>query len=233
MTSRDPRHLIKKGAKVAAQANAACAAWAMLLPEAADGLLSEAEQMALEAHLAVCPSCMEELAEAQRGLAWLTVLKEQTPKPPGHLLANILAQTTGMAEAGVMMPPPQPQPAYAHGQPGFGSPKGPETWDSTPQPAPSLTERLQDVWAGMRQPRLAMTGAMAFFSICLTLNLLGVSVSRLDAQTLRGGGLHRTVADTGATIVRSIQGIRLVYRVESRVTEMRAQADNPAAATSH
>ena len=86
-------------------------------------------------------------------------------------------------------------------------------------------------WAALVQPRLAMTGAMAFFSICVTLNLLGVSVDQLNAQTLRSGGLHRTVADTGASLIRSIQGLRVVYRVESRVSEMRAQMDDQNAAS--
>ena len=71
-----------------------------------------------------------------------------------------------------------------------------------------------------------MTGAMAFFSICVTLNLLGVSVDQLNAESLRSGSLHRTVTDTGASLARSIQGLRVVYRVESRVSEMRAQMED-------
>jgi hypothetical protein len=87
----------------------------------------------------------------------------------------------------------------------------------------------QGVWASLTQPRLAMTGAMAFFSICLTLNLLGVSVADLNAQTLYKGGLQRSVADTGASLLRSFQGLRTVYRVESHVSEMRAQMNGPEA----
>jgi anti-sigma factor RsiW len=214
-----------KPAKQPAGSNPGCAAWAMLLPDAADGLLNDAEQAALDQHLSACGGCAQELAEAQRGLAWLTVLKDQSPEPPSHLLANILAQTTGVSEAGVALPPLAAVPL-----------------------TPSLTEELSESlpvwppsqsgirgwfgldtesWSGLLQPRLAMTGAMAFFSICLTLNLLGVSVRQLDAQTLRGEGIQRTVSSTGATLVRSIEGLRTVYRVESRVNEMRAQMDGP------
>lgn len=71
------------------------------------------------------------------------------------------------------------------------------------------------------QPRLAMTSAMAFFSICLTLNLLGFSFHSVRAEALRPAGIQRTVSDTSATLVRSFEGIRVVYQVESRVNEWR------------
>jgi hypothetical protein len=213
------RMYVKKSARLE---NDPCAGWALLLPDAADGLLSATEQTALNRHLAVCPRCSGELAEAQRGLAWLTVLREQIPEPPASLLTNILAQTTGAAEAGETAPEFVPSyapalPRYAFASSGLGP------W----------SERLRSwlgfeegAWSSLMQPRLAMTGAMAFFSICLTLNLTGFSVKQLDAQTLRKGGIHRTVAETGASVVRSIEGIRMVYRVQSRVNEMRAQNDN-------
>ncbi|HLI75308.1 MAG TPA: zf-HC2 domain-containing protein [Acidobacteriaceae bacterium] len=207
--------------------SSACSPWAVLLPDAAEGLLSDAEQRALDQHLAGCVACSEELACAQRGLAWLTVLKDQVPEPPVNLLAKILAETTGAAEVGVMLPPltvvaaptalPVAEPAA-----GWNQAPGLQRWFGFGQSA----------WASLIQPRLAMTGAMAFFSICLTLNLLGVSVSRIDGQTFRNGGIHRTVADTGASLVRSIEGLRMVYRVESRVSEMRAQMDGPDDTTS-
>lgn len=218
------------GARVTKSARnaSACAPWAMLLPDAADGLLSDAEQRALDQHLSGCVGCTEELAEAQRGLAWLTVLKDQTPEPPPNMLASILAQTTGYAEAGVSLPPlahiPEVQPLPVV--------PAPQNWEGTGSGWRGWMGLGRDGWAALVQPRLAMTGAMAFFSICLTLNLLGVSVDQLNAQSLRKGGLHRTVADTGASLVRSIQGLRVVYRVESRVSEMRAQMDDPDAASS-
>lgn len=212
-----------------------CAAWAMLLPDAAEGLLSEPEQRALEQHLSGCAACSEELAEAQRGLAWLTVLKDQTPEPPSTLLSTILAQTTGMPEAGVFLPPLPVTPESATIAPEpllpganvFGpAPAGLRSWRE-------FGQGLEGLWAGLLQPRLAMTAAMAFFSICVTLNLLGFSVRQLDAQTLRSGGLHRTVADTSASLVRSIEGLRVVYRVESHVNEMRAQMDDTETAPDH
>ncbi len=199
----------------------ACAPWAMLLPDAAEGLLSEGEQRALDGHLAVCSGCSEELAAAQRGLAWLTVLKDAAPEPPKHLLANILAQTTAMAETGVRLPELLPYVVPVGGAAGHATP-GEWGWMQAGTTLRGWLRGDEGTWSSLLQPRLAITGAMAFFSICITLNLLGISVNQLDAQTFRKGGLHRTVTNTGATIVRSLQGLQVVYRVESRVNEMRA-----------
>lgn len=217
--------------KPAPRGGSACAPWAMLLPDAVDGLLSDAEQRALDQHLAGCVGCSEELAEAQRGLAWLTVLKDQAPEPPPNMLASILAQTTGYAEAGVSLPPLVHPTQW---QPAAAVPPLQDTheWEGTAAGWRGWIGLGEGGWSALVQPRLAMTGAMAFFSICLTLNLLGVTVDQLNGQALRNGGLHRTVSDTGASLVRSIQGLRVVYRVESRVSEMRAQMDDPDATSS-
>ncbi len=222
MSLKDHRNMKARVVRPAERMRATCAPWTTLLPDAAEGLLSDAEQRGLNQHLAGCPACTEELSAAQRGMAWLTVLKDHTPEPPTHLLANILAQTTGMEEAGVMLPelPPMAMPVPVHvGFGDIGVPAGATLW--------SWLRGDEGTWSTLLQPRLAMTGAMAFLSICLTVNLLGVSVGQLDAQTLRTGSLHRTVADKSASLVRSIQGLRVVYRVQSRVNEMRAQMDGP------
>lgn len=226
MSLKDHRMSKPKAVPPADRVTAACAPWMLLLPDAAEGLLSDAEQRALDQHLAQCASCSEELAAAHRGLIWLTVLKEQTPEPPAHLLSSILAHTTGMAETGAFLPERSPQllsqpfedkgadfPVVAAEQ------QGTQIW--------RWLRGEEGTWSSLLQPRLAMTGAMAFLSICLTINLLGAPGSLMDAQSFRRGGLHRTVADTGATLLRSIQGLRVVYRVQSRVSEMRAQMDGP------
>ena len=199
----------------------ACHAWATLLPDAAEGLLSESEQTAVERHVAGCERCAQELADAQRGAAWLGLLRDHLPEPPADLLQSILARTSG-ADAS-LGEPSQVTAGYA----------APGMWTFPPRAAqqtgglPGFKQRLER-WLGMGagsfptlQPRLAMTGAMAFFSVCLTLNLLGISVHGLEAESIRPAGLQRTVADTGASLVRSFEGIRMVYRVESRVNDWR------------
>jgi soluble lytic murein transglycosylase-like protein len=71
------------------------------------------------------------------------------------------------------------------------------------------------------QPRLAMTAAMAFFSIALTLNLAGVRLRDLRAANFGPSGVRRTVADVGASASRQFENSRVVYKLESRVSELR------------
>lgn len=208
----------------------ACSSWALLLVDAAEGLLSEGEQTVLDRHVAICPGCAQELADAQRGAAWLGLLKGHSPEPPPALLQNILAKTTGVTATSSLshadsLPveswPPLPPPRLVHD--GWPHPAGQRV-----PPKGIAAEEGMGLWFGAGgqyvpalQPRLAMTSAMAFFSICLTLNLLGFSFHSVRAEALRPAGIQRTVSDTSATLVRSFEGIRVVYQVESRVNEWR------------
>jgi hypothetical protein len=207
---------------------ASCTVCEAMLPDAVDGALSVAEQRAFEQHLAGCVSCAQEYEQAQRGAAWLSMLKTQTPEPPANLLARILAETTGASPAAAAAPVLRdeaardwnPQASFAaegHSANGIGVRLA------------SFRRKLADVFSIENsrmtfQPRLAMTAAMAFFSIALTLNLTGVRLRDLRAADFTPGGIRRTVADAGASAARSFQNIRVVYQVESRVSELRNDA---------
>jgi hypothetical protein len=71
------------------------------------------------------------------------------------------------------------------------------------------------------QPRLAMTAAMAFFSIALTLNLTGVRLNNLHAADFTPSGMWHNAGDMSASAARSFQNMRVVYQLESRVSELR------------
>lgn len=211
----------------------ACAVCETMLPEAVDGLLSEAEQSAFDQHVAGCVECAQELAEAQRGAAWLSLLKSQAPEPSAGLLARILAETTGapmhesdvvQSETGSAASPPTPLPA----------------WQPEPHSVATPPQRgLAHEWAAFRshcsdllltgsarilfQPRFAMTAAMAFFSIALTLNLTGVRLRDLRASNFTPSALKRTVADVDASATRMFQNNRAVYQLESRLSELRSE----------
>jgi hypothetical protein len=73
------------------------------------------------------------------------------------------------------------------------------------------------------QPRMAMTAAMAFFSLALTMNLTGIHLS-----DLKPGAIQRSVADVRASAARSFQSMKVVYQVESRVNELRDDRRDPA-----
>jgi anti-sigma factor RsiW len=193
----------------------ACFVCEAMLPEAVDGTLSDAEQQAFDKHVAGCIECSNELAEARRGAAWLGMLKTQAPEPPANLLAKILAETTGSPAVAYQ---PAPAPAYS--------------WGPLPQAASPLPRRPFQ-WASIRdvfsienaratfQPRFAMTAAMAFFSIALTLNLTGVRLSNLHASSFTPSAIQRSVADVGASATRMFQNNRAVYQVESRLSDLR------------
>ncbi|HEY1810470.1 MAG TPA: zf-HC2 domain-containing protein [Acidobacteriaceae bacterium] len=191
-----------------------CVVCEMMCPDAVDGTLTEAERRLFDRHVAGCPSCAKELEEAHRGAAWLGVLKGHTPEPPAALLAKILAETTGTEDAANAMPEfvrALPVQAVA------------PAWALT-----SMVRKVVDVFRietarATFQPRLAMTAAMAFVSIALTLNLTGVRLKNLRASDFTPSGLRRNVADASAAAARNFQNMRLVYQVESRVSELRGE----------
>ncbi|MGA8938593.1 MAG: zf-HC2 domain-containing protein [Acidobacteriaceae bacterium] len=202
--------------------SAACAVCEAMLPEAVDGMLSETEQIAFDKHVAGCMECARELAEARRGAAWLSMLKSQAPEPPVGLLAKILAETTGtsQAETAPVAAPISVAPVWEpEVRPLVQSPRG----------SNSAWATVRKFWSGafpvgsttsIFQPRFAMTAAMAFFSIALTLNLTGVRLRDLRASNFTPSALKRTVADMDASATRMFQNNRAVYQVESRLSEL-------------
>jgi len=202
----------------------ACTVCEAMLPEAVDGMLSETEQSAFDTHVAGCVECARELAEARRGAAWLSMLKSQAPEPPAGLLAKILAETTGAAQhhaipaAAPAIFIPAVAPAAVELQKGFADhrPSLRKFWDGF---LATNSARI------MFQPRLAMTAAMAFFSIALTLNLTGVRLRDLRASNFTPSAIKRTVADMDASATRKFENNRAVYQVESRLSELHNDDD--------
>ena len=200
----------------------ACTVCEAMLPEAVDGMLSEAEQAAFDKHVAGCVECARELAEARRGAAWLSMLKSQAPEPPAGLLAKILAETTGAAQHPAQ-PIAAPTAFVSTPRPVVYAAAKPRKVSSTPWLDP---RKRWNTWIATQstrvifQPRLAMTAAMAFFSIALTLNLTGVRLRDLRTSNFTPSALKRTVADLDASATRKFQNNRAVYQVESRLNEL-------------
>ncbi len=75
-----------------------------------------------------------------------------------------------------------------------------------------------------------MTAAMAFFSIALTLNLAGVRLTDLRLADLRPKAMRsymeRQLTMASVPIVRYYDHLRFVYEVESRVRELRGEAES-------
>ncbi|HEY5381537.1 MAG TPA: zf-HC2 domain-containing protein [Acidobacteriaceae bacterium] len=217
-----------------------CAVCEAMCPDAVDGTLNEAERRVFEGHVSGCAACAKELEEAQRGAAWLGMLKGHTPEPPAALLAKILAETTGvesLSRAASVNPLMRDEAAHewdtqSRGEWGtqdIGNPAVVPVREAAPGWA------LSSVWrktvAAFRvenaratfQPRMAMTAAMAFVSLALTLNLTGVRLGNLRAASFTPAAVRRAVTDASASASRSFQSLRVVYQVESRVSELRGE----------
>jgi hypothetical protein len=179
-----------------------CEEWEALLVDALDGTLKAEDSAVFTAHGTDCPMCAEMLARAKQGQEWMKFLQEEPPVPV-DLVSRILDRTSGaslpqLAVAGVAQPIPQPMAHFT-------------------------TRRT------FRDARMLMTAAMAFFSLALTLNLIGVRLDTLRMADLKPSALQTTIARQfyGAKkqMVSYYENIRLVYEVESKMRELRRDAE--------
>ncbi len=205
-----------------------CAQCEAMLADALDGTLSAADQEIFDVHMAECGPCSQTLADAKRGAAWLEMLRNPRPEPPAELLERILAQTSeaqavpGMQPAGFPSGSPIPIAALA---PGYGS--AGSYGNVVPFPARVAAAFRRSAFGQIAlQPRLSMTAAMAFFSIALTMNIMGVRLQDLRASDFRPSSLRRDFYSANAQVERYYYGLRVVYELESRVHDLQSATDN-------
>jgi hypothetical protein len=200
---------------------AECGEWETLLTDALDGLLSPQDEVKFAAHKAVCPACAALYDEARKGREWLEFLGPE-PEAPAGLLEKILSKTgPGNQASSGWTGNALPVAAGAGGVPAFVPP----VWQQ-----PGFFARMR---AAMH-PRLMMTGAMAFFSIALTLNITGFNLANVHVTPVRLADLRpravraymeRQLTMASVPIVRYYDHLRFVYEVQTRVRELRGQAE--------
>jgi hypothetical protein len=185
----------------------ACGLWETLLADALDGLLKPEDEATFAAHMAVCPACTALFEESRKGSEWLEFLSPE-PEVPAGLLDKILAQTGPGQVAGY----------------GLVTPSGTVLPTTPAWQRPGLMGHVRR----FAEPRLLMTAAMAFFSIALTLNLTGVRLSAIRLSDLRPAALkslvERRLTMASTPIIRYYDHLRLVYEVESKMRELRRDA---------
>jgi len=225
-----------------------CAQCEAMLVDALDGTLSKADQATFDTHMIGCPSCATLLADAQRGTAWLEMLKSPRPEPPTSLFERILAQTSGKSALGTAkedqapiilgrtdyLRTPTPLPGHSPLLPPEGAILASNPF-ATGKVLPfraRVTHGLRSFGQTMLQPRLAMTAAMAFFSIALTMNLTGIRLSQLHASDLKPSSIMRSCYDAKARVVRYSDNLRVVYELESRVRDLQHSSDEDGSAGS-
>ena len=216
-----------------------CAQCEAMLTDALDGTLSAADQATFDRHIVSCTTCSEMFADAQRGAAWLSLLKSPRPEPSANLLERIFAQTCGATSSQTSAAADQSaaaihlvsNPNTLLGHPmATGSSKAAALASST-NVLPFRNRlaagfNLRSIGHTLLQPRLAMTAAMAFFSIALTLNLTGVQLSALRASDLKPSNLKRNFYEANAHVVRYYDNLRVVYELESRVHDLQRSSDD-------
>jgi hypothetical protein len=220
-----------------------CAECEAMLADALDGALSVEEQKLFEEHTAQCGPCSQMLADAQRGAAWLEMLRTPQPEPPAELLERILAETSGaysnagrvvsggIEHVGATGATYGRSPVFggvAAGMPGYGIPGAAASYGNVLPFRRRMAAAMRRSSFGqiVLQPRFAMTAAMAFFSIALTMNLTGFHPTSLRASDLQPSSLKRDFTDANARVVRYYEGLRVVYELESRVHDFEGASDN-------
>ena len=214
-----------------------CAAVELLWVEAAEGTLSPIVAEQVRAHTNDCASCREKISQAKKGREWLLMLKLEPLVPPSDLVAKILARTTGTGETDT-------KTADRYSLPGYSFPSSDTApiqdenvgstavFDRDRIPAIPVWQRPSVVLLRKTvfEPRMALVAAMAFFSISLTLNLVGVKLTSFRAADLEPQAMRRAVTrqytQANARVVHYYENLRIVYEVESRVHQLRQAADS-------
>lgn len=231
-----------------------CAAVELLWVETAEGTLAAAVAAQVATHTSECASCREKISLARKGREWLLMLKLEPLVPPSDLVAKILARTTGGAETSHARwsTPKIPadsdtRAAEGYSLPGYFSPHSetaaipgetvgdnralrhdgiPLDMSSPVWQRPSVVLLRKTVF----DPRIALVAAMAFFSISLTMNLVGVKLTSFRVADLGPQAMRRAVtrqyAQANARVVHYYENLRIVYEVESRVHQLRQAADS-------
>lgn len=235
-----------------------CAAVEQWLAESAETALPGTVAEALRAHTAQCAACDEKLEQTARGREWLLLLKKEALAPPADLLAKILARTSQARTSPLEiadqdgLPTPGRAPHSERG--GLAASASAEEFPgefsrrafsrgARDDRGPAPVEDSTSIWQHssvvllrrtLLEPRLALVAAMAFFSISLTLNLMGVRVTQLRPADFTPSNMSHAIShqyvETNARVVRYYENLRIVYEVEARVQQLRRAAEtNPPA----
>lgn len=180
-----------------------CGGWETLLADALDGRLRAEDEAAFTSHMVICPGCATLFEEARRGREWLEFLSPE-PEIPEGLLDRILAQTGPGQLAG-----------YGLVAEGAAVAAMPQPWQR-----PGFAGQVRRY----AEPRLLMTVAMAFFSIALTLNLVGFKFTEVHLADLRPSAVRslmtRRIVTASIPIIRYYDHLRFLYQVESSMRQV-------------
>jgi hypothetical protein len=184
-----------------------CSEFEALLADALDNAIVADARPAFDAHGRSCAVCGPMLAEALEGMVMVREMAELDP--PKNLVHNILAATS-MSKA----------EAEATAQPGRAG------WAARTRYG--LRRSLKTSLSGAMHSRFAMSFAMAFFSLSITLTLAGVKITDVKNMVENPSLLRKNVVlgytSVEAKVTSYYENLRLVYQVQAKVRELKKNA---------
>jgi len=180
-----------------------CAEFDALLTDALDGVLSGPKLARFNAHKSGCAACSVMFAEAEAGMNMLRSLPELDP--PAGFAERVLLATSGIQ-------------AKAQAE-------TPRSWKERVHDL--IAPKFRPVWTTVMQPRFAMSFGMAFFSITLVLNVLGVNWRGITRADLRPSVMRHNYYETKGRVVKYYENIRFVYEMETRARSFMRDTTRP------
>ena len=178
----------------------ACSEFEVLLAEALDNALAADSRQAFDEHGRGCTVCGPMLAEALEGMVMVRELAEL--EPPKNLVHNILAATS-RKEATAEQIAEEAKLGWME----------------------RLRRSVSPGVGGLLHSRFAMSFAMAFFSLSITLTLAGVKITDVKNMVEHPTLLRKSVVlgytSVEARVTSYYENLRLVYQVQAKVRELK------------
>jgi hypothetical protein len=177
-----------------------CGEFEALLADALDNSIASDLRPAFDEHGRSCAVCGSMLAEALEGMVMVRGLAEL--EPPKNLVHNILAATS-RKEATAEQIAEQAKLGWIE----------------------RLRRSLRPQVGGLLHSRFAMSFAMAFFSLSITLTLAGVKITDVKNMVENPSLLRKNVVlgytHVEARVTSYYENLRLVYQVQAKVRELK------------
>jgi len=186
-----------------AKSGMACSEFEALLADALDNAVAAQARPAFDEHGRSCAVCGPMLAEALEGMLMIRGLAEL--EPPKNLMHNILAATSRKEATAEQM-----------------AEEAKLGWMER------LRRSLTPGVGGLLHSRFAMSFAMAFFSLSITLTLAGVKITDVKNMVENPSLLRKNVVlgytSVEARVTSYYENLRLVYQVQAKVRELKKNA---------
>jgi hypothetical protein len=177
-----------------------CSEFEALLADALDNAIAADSRTAFDEHGRSCAVCGPMLAEALEGMVMVRGLAEL--EPPKNLVHNILAATSRKEATAEQI-----------------AEEAKLGWMDR------LRRNMSPGVGGLLHSRFAMSFAMAFFSLSITLTLAGVKITDVKNMVAHPSLLRKSVVlgytNVEAKVTSYYENLRLVYQVQAKVRELK------------